>query len=267
MKNVVIGSALFLALAVSAAGQDSKFKKDPNSVDQERPRTVAGETAEPEEQPILQAGTNLEAKLLSTLDVRKANVGDEVVLKTTDSIKQDGEVLVPKGTKLIGTVTEVTSRSDGNGTSAISIVFDRMENDIFSAPFSASIVSVAKAGSNLAAGDLFANDVSGSSSGTARASRRGSGGGLLGGATGAVGGVLNSTTSTVGSVANTAGNTLGNTVGGASGTLGRTVNGIRISQSGSASANGSTTLSAEGKNLKLNKGTMFRLQMDESVSN
>ncbi|HUF04634.1 MAG TPA: hypothetical protein VMM38_10725 [Aridibacter sp.] len=258
MKNVVIGSALILALAAASAGQDQKLKKDPNSVEEERPRTAAGEVMEPDGS-LVKAGTNLEAKLLSTLDVRKANVGDEVVLKTTKTLKQDGEVIVPKGTKLIGRVTEVTTESAGNGVSRLGIVFDRLENEEISAPFSASIVTIANAGSRLTAGDVVANETGGSAGSHTSVSKGSSGGGLLGGATGTVGGLLNTTTSTVGGVTNT--------VGSAGGSVLRTVNGIRISQSSGASADGSTTLSAEGKNLRLNKGTRFMLQTDQSVSN
>lgn len=263
MKNILIGSALVLALAAAAAGQDQKFKKDPNSIEEERPKTTAGEVTEPEAN-LIEAGTNLEAKLLSTLDVKKANVGDEVILKTTKTLKQDGEVIVPKGTRLFGRVTEVATESAGNGVSRIGIVFDRLQNDDISAPFSASIISIANAGNRVSAGDLFSSDSSGSAGGRTTVSRGSSGGGgLLGGATGAVGGVLNTTTRTVGGVTNTVGNTVGTT----GGSVLRTVNGIQISQSAHGSADGSTTLSAEGKDLRLRKGTRFVLQTDGSVSN
>ena len=55
----------------------------------------------------LQSGTQLAAQLQSTLDVRKAKVGDQVVLKTTEAIKTGGRTVVNKGARLIGRVTEV----------------------------------------------------------------------------------------------------------------------------------------------------------------
>jgi len=106
-------------------------------------------------------------------------------------------------------------------------------------------------------------DVSGSSNTTASGSTSGSGGGLLGGVGGAVGPVLGAATQTVGNVANTAGQTVGSTASG----LGQTINGIQISNSLSGSASGGTTLSTPGKNLKLEKGVTFQLQLSSQAGN
>ncbi len=107
---------------------------------------------------------------------------------------------------------------------------------------------------------------SSSSSGTVSRSSSGSGGGLLGGATGAVGGVVNTTANTVGTVANTTRQTAGSAAGTVANTAGRTINGINISRPAGASAQGGTTLSAQSKNLRLEKGAAFQLQVNGSVS-
>ena len=268
MKKTLFGTGLILALAVSAFAQDGKFKKDPNQVENKE-AGASGNSQEPVREPDdsmdnlnFESGTNLEAKLLSTLDAKKAAVGDEVVLETTKSVKQDGEVILPRGSKLIGRITEVKRKSKDDKSSRIGIVFEQLQNEAFTVPVSASIVSIANAASSLSAGDLFSSDMSGSSRTSTRTSGSSSGGGgLLGGATGAVGGVLNSTAGTVGGVTNT----VGSTARGTAGTLVRTVDGIQIMQSGSASAGGTSTLSMENKNLRLNKGTRFQLQLNESV--
>lgn len=213
---------------------------------------------------ILNAGTRLEAQLQSAVDVRRSKVGDEVVLKTTKSVRQDGEVVVPKGTRLIGRVTEIQRKTKENGTSRIGMVFDRIEGKNLSAPINASIVSVVAAQATATAGDVFAGDASGTSTTSGRASSGGGGsGGLLGGVGSTVGGVVNTTASTVGGVANTA----ATTVGGATNTLGRTVGGLQVSQSAAGSATGSSTISSQDKNLRMEKGATLQLTVIGSVQN
>ena len=150
------------------------------------------------------------------------------------------------------------------------MVFDRLQGKELDMPISASIVSVATAQANAAAGDLFATDLSGSSSTSGSASsggRSSGGGGLLGGVGSTVGSVVNTTTSTVGQVAGTATSAVGSTVGQTTGTLGRTVNGLQISQSASGSASSSSMISAQGKDVKIEKGATFNLRLDGSVQN
>ena len=206
--------------------------------------------------------TALEAELQKTLDVKNSKIGDEIVLKVTQNIKQDGEVVVPKGAKIIGRVTEVKEKTKSSAMSKLGVVFERIEGKNLNAPISATITSITNVASSASAGnDLFSSDTSANSSSTATVSK--SSGGLLGGVTNTVGGVVNTTTNTVGDVTNTA----GQTVGGATRTVGNTVGGIKISQAANASASGSTTLSAENKNLKVEKGATFKLFVNESVEN
>src|SRR5947209_4277286 len=75
----------------------------------------------------IQAGTQLAAQLENTLDVRKARVGDRVVLKTREAIRANGQTVVGKGARLIGHVTEVQQRTRTNGQSRVGLVFDRLE--------------------------------------------------------------------------------------------------------------------------------------------
>ena len=205
----------------------------------------------------LMLNTALEAELQKTLDVKNSKIGDEIVLKVTQNIKQNGEVVVPKGAKIIGRVTDVKEKTKSSAMSKLGVVFERIEGKNLNAPISATITSITNVASSASAGnDLFSSDTSANSSSTATVSK--SGGGLRG-----VGGVVSTTTNTVGDVTNTA----GNTVGGATRTVGNTVGGIKISQAANASASGSTTLSAENKNLKVEKGATFKLFVNESVEN
>lgn len=266
MKKTYFLIGFIAALSLSTFAQKQKTQP----VDDPKPRSEAasgkrsngGDSAG----SMLQAGTNLEAQLQSMVDVKKSKVGDEVVLKTTKTIKQNGEVIVPKGSQLIGRITEIKQKTKDNATSKVGMVFDRIQGKNLDMPINASIISVATAQVSAAAGDLFAGDVSGgsSTSGGASSGGRSTGGnGLLGGVGSTVGGVVNTTTSTVGSVAGTATNTVGQTTG----TLGRTVNGLQISQSASGSASSSSTISAQGKDVKIEKGATFQLRLDGSVQN
>lgn len=249
MRKILIITGLIMLLSVFGFSQ--KNKKSPND---------AVEPQKSGENVLLESGTRLDAELQSTLDVKKSKVGDEVVLKTTKSIKQNGETIVPKGTSLIGRITEVQQKPKNGGMSKIAMVFDRIEGKNLDAPISASIVSIINTAANTGASDMINSDVSGSSStsGNTRSS-----GGLLSGVTNTVGGAANTATQTVGGVTNT----VTRTIGDATQTVGQTVNGIQISKSVSGSAQNSTTLSSANKNLRLEKGLTFQLRLNSSVEN
>lgn len=211
---------------------------------------------------MLDSGTRIDGQLQNTVDVKKSKVGDEVVLKTTKAIKQNGRTVVPKGSKLIGRITDVQERTKSNGMSRLGMVFDRLEGKDMATPVNASIVSITNAAAGARVGDTADADLFGSSSTTTRTSTGGSsGGGLLGGVTSTAGGVLNTTTQTVGGITDTTRQTVGSTAG----TVGRTINGIQISNSTSASAQSGTTLSSANRNIRLEKGVTMQVQLNISV--
>lgn len=258
MRSIVICTSLILISAALAFGQGSAQTSAAASGDKS---VKAGKG------PLsLDSGTRIEGQLQNAVDVKKARVGDEVILKTTKAIKQNGQTVVPKGAKLLGRVTEVAKRTKENGTSRLGMVFDRIQGGDLSAPINASIVSVTNAVASTRVADAADADVFGSSSTSTRASgspSTGSSGGLLGGVTNTVGGVLNTTTQTVGGVTNSAGSTVGSTAG----AVGRTVNGIGISNSAGASGSAQTnsTLSAANRDIRLEKGATIQLELNSSV--
>lgn len=272
MKRAYILLGLVVVLSISVLGQKQKTQPGDEPAPSKRTSKPAPEKKTSSgDDSLLKAGTVLNAELQSAVDVKKSKVGDEVVLKTTKAIKENGEVIVPKGANLIGRVTEVKQKAKDNATSSISMVFDRIQGKNLDMPVNASIVSVLTAQASAAAGDMFSSDVSGSSStsGSASAGRssNSSGGGLLGGVGSTVGSVVNTTTSTVGNVAGAATNTVGNAVGSTTGTLGRTVNGLQISTAASGSASSSSTISAQDKNVRIDKGATFQMRLDGTVHN
>ena len=223
----------------------------------------------------LDSGTHLAGQLQNTIDVRRAKVGDQVVLKTTQAIKAGGRTVVGKGSRLVGHVTEVAQKSKGNSESRVGILFDRLEQGSLQTPIAATITSITSGNASAHASneDLFASDTMAGSSArsttSARSSSSGNNGGLLGG----VGGVVNSTTSTVGSVVGSSTAAVGSTVdsttsavGNTTTGVGRSLGGIQVSQSSSTSVDGSSLLSLQGGNLRLEKGTNFNLVVTQSAS-
>jgi hypothetical protein len=66
------------------------------------------------------------AVLDSSLDSKKAKEGDPVVAHMVDTIKsQDGRVILPRGTKLLGTVVRSEARSKGAPESELAIAFEK----------------------------------------------------------------------------------------------------------------------------------------------
>lgn len=212
----------------------------------------------------LQSGTQLGAQLQNTLDVRKAKVGDRVVLKTTNAIKSNGRIVVDKGARLVGRVTDVQQSTSASGASSVSLVFDRLESGSLQTPINATITSITRAGthSRVDDGGIASSTSAQSNTRASSSSRQSSGGSVLGGVTGTVGNVVDSTARTTGSVVGGTTGAVGETVGGVT----EGVGGIRISQSSDTSVGGSTTVSLTGDNLRLEKGTSFRLRLNQSAS-
>ena len=73
----------------------------------------------------LPSGIAMNAELNSSLDSRKAKVGEKVEAHTTAAVEVDGKTIVPKGAKLEGHVTEATARSKGDSGSTLAIQFDK----------------------------------------------------------------------------------------------------------------------------------------------
>ncbi|HEY0004330.1 MAG TPA: hypothetical protein VGB17_05930 [Pyrinomonadaceae bacterium] len=262
MKKFVIALTLLIACAAAASAQEQRSRTNAGA-------SSASSVSKRDSTLNIQSGTRLAAQLENTLDARKARVGDRVVLRTTEAIKENGRTIVGKGARLIGHVTEVRQSARGSAQSSIGLVFDRLEKGSLELPITASITSITQAATRARAGDddLFAADaIARSSTSTRGGAQRGSGGGLLGGVGNTVGGVVETTTQTTGSVVGGTTEAVGSTVGNTTNAVGRTVSGIQISQSSSASAEGGSTLSLSGGNLRLEKNTTFHLALSQSAS-
>ena len=266
MKRLLL---IVLAVAVSASVTFSQKARTSGSA------TASNETSASTQgrQVNLASNTALAAQLENSLDASRAKVGDRVMLKTTQAVKQNGETLVPKGAKLIGHVTEVQQRTKSNGESRIGIAFDRLQKGALDIPITATVVSIIQTRAQTRATDSSLDSETMSSSSSSTTTRSSSGGGLVGGVGNTVGGVVNTTTSTVGNVAGATTTAVGSTVGATTnattntaGNLTGSLKGLQITQSNSASAEGGSTLSLNRGNLRLESGTTFNLLVSSSTS-
>ena len=245
--------AAALALAACAAVSFAQTQTDTRAAAGAQHSTSVGRDGG---QLDLATGTRLTGELQSALDVSRARVGDRVVLKTTEALKQNGRTVLKKGAQLVGRVTDVQRRARGGAESSVTVHFDTVQSGSLASPVSLTIDSVTRAAAHARAGDEEVGAESGAraSSRTSSSSGGSSGGGLLGGTVGAVG-------NTVGGVAGAAGDVVGSTAETVGSTLGR----VRVTQSAGLSAEGGSTLSLAGGDLRLEKGTTFRLTVNESA--
>lgn len=71
----------------------------------------------------LPAGTKIKAELRSTLDSAHARVGERVHAVTTSDVKVHGQKLLPRGSKLLGSITAVTPAESAQSPSHLAVVF------------------------------------------------------------------------------------------------------------------------------------------------
>lgn len=78
----------------------------------------------PPAQSSLTNGTQMQAELTKSLDAKKAKSGDEITAKVIQDVKVNGSVVLQKGSKLIGHVTEAQGKTK-DGESKLGVVFDK----------------------------------------------------------------------------------------------------------------------------------------------
>ena len=211
----------------------------------------------------LNSGTTLQAELTKSLDAKKAKPGDEVTAKATQDVKSNGQVVVRKGSKLIGHVTEAQARTKDNAESKLGIVFDHaVLKDGSQVAFTGMVQALAAAQTApLSAGSDDTMGGGGSVSGPAPRAMGSTGavGGVVGGAASSVGSTVGGVGDTVGSAAGTVGGTANGTLSGASrGVVGLKGLTLNSAASGSTSTQASV-ISSTTQNVKLDSGTQMVL--------
>ncbi len=228
----------------------------------------------------LASGTAFNAALTSPIDSKKCKPGDPVNAHSTEAVKSEGKTVIPKGSKLVGHVTQASARGKGESESSLGIVFDKaiLKNGQ-EIPLNAGIQAIASAQSSASAAGSDMDEMGGmgaSAAGSGMAGGRGALGGVASTAGGAAGTVTNTAANvggvaggTVNSAANAGGNIAGTTKGAVGGlnTAGQLtsnsqgvfgLNGLNLSAAGSNATEGSVITSA-GKNVHLESGTRMLL--------
>ena len=235
----------------------------------------------------LASGTAINAALSGPVDSKKAKPGDAVTAHTTEAVKAEGKTVIPKGTKLVGHVTQASARAKGESESAVGVVFDKaiLKNGQ-EIPVNASIQALAAAQNStaVAGSDL---DAVGSAGGSAAGSAGAGGRGALGGVTSTAGGAVGGVTNTAANVGRTAGTTAGGAVNSAAGVAGSSkgavgglnaagqltsnsqgvfgLNGLNLAAATSSDTQGSV-ITSTGKSVHLDSGTRMLLMTQAEAS-
>ncbi|MGC1463837.1 MAG: hypothetical protein WA802_16670 [Terracidiphilus sp.] len=222
-------------------------------------------------------------ELEGKLDSKTAKPGDRIVLKTDKKMQTADGTLIPKGSRLVGHVTEVQAHEKDHAESQLGLAFDHAElKDGQSMAIHSMIESVQPSAGAIAGGSMANEDAldapmasgGGGMGAGARGGGRVGGGGLLGGAvggatqtTGRVGSDLGSTTGgAVRTTSNLSGDATGDLAHGVSGatqgagSLGARATGLPgVMLNGDAAGSASGMLSAANKNVHLDSGTQMVL--------
>jgi hypothetical protein len=91
-------------------------------------------------------GITIRVSLERSVDARKNHAGDEVLARTTENVNSKQQIVLPKGSKLVGHVTEVRAKAKDESPSLLGIRFDRaVLKDGHEIPLAVSIQALAAA--------------------------------------------------------------------------------------------------------------------------
>jgi hypothetical protein len=262
------------AQASSSASSSTSVQADKSGAAASSNTSTASSAKAGQSSAALSSGTAVNATLSQPVDAKKNKPGDQVTAKTTEATKSDGKVVIPRGSKLIGHVTECKSRSKEEKESALGIVFDKaiLKNGE-EIPLNVTIHALAAA-QTAAATSVGGDDLAGG--GGAVSSARASGGGALGGVrstAGAAAGTVTNTAASAGGVAGGAVNSTLNAAGAARGAVGGLnaagqltsnsqgvfgLEGLNLNTAASNSTQGSL-ITSTSKNVHLDSGTQLLL--------
>jgi hypothetical protein len=108
-----------VAVGVLSIGISEAANGQTNAGTSQNAQAPASETSS-----VLGSGAILQAELSKGLDVKKAKLGDTVEAKLTQDMKANGKVLLRRGSKLLGHVTDVQVKS-GETAARLGFMFDK----------------------------------------------------------------------------------------------------------------------------------------------
>jgi hypothetical protein len=265
--DIQSGGSAFQNASVSA-GKSGAQVNSSTSTDVSQNTTASGKRADAQASSSsrLQSGSTVQAELTKPVDARKDKSGDEVTAKTTQDVKSDGKIVLPKGSKIVGKVTQAQARTKGQAESQLGIVFDHaILKDGTQVPVSFAIQAISN--SQAAASAATAEDsaaIEGNVGGMASASGSSGNRGLVGGVASTAGNVVNTAGSATGATLHTANATGANVAGGLTssshGVVG--IPGLTLSSAASSSTNAGSLISSASSNVRLDSGTRMLLRVN-----
>jgi hypothetical protein len=94
----------------------------------------------------LAGGITIQVSLEKSVDARRNHAGDQVLARTTENVNSKRQIVIPKGSKLVGHVTEVRAKAKDESRSVLGIRFERaVLKDGHEIPLAVSIQALAAA--------------------------------------------------------------------------------------------------------------------------
>jgi hypothetical protein len=138
-------TVLFLAVVLLSTACLAQSSADTQAAGSAAPRTSVS----------VPPGTTVQVELLKAVDAKKAKPGDEVVAKVTQDVKSNDKVVLPKGSKVMGKVTQAQGRAKGQDESKLGLAFDSaVLKDGTKVPISFTIQAVADSSGAMAQATL-----------------------------------------------------------------------------------------------------------------
>jgi hypothetical protein len=269
--TILAAAALLTGCSISAAQTTSPSTQDGAQATGNSSLNATKQTGAPES---LAAGTAVNAQLSKPVDSKKVNRGDAVEAHTTEAVRSDGKVVLPKGTKLVGHITRATAKSRGDADSTLAMQFDRaILKDGREMPLQVTIQALASSENASVSGDEL-QPMTGMPSGAASGGRA-SGNTVGGAASGAASTVPRTAGTAVSGVESAAGQTAdeaGRAASAAtpSGELRASSHGViglsGLSLNAGANPTEGSLITSTGKNVHLDSGTRLLLVTQAATS-
>ena len=271
MKNLTLNPLTVVLLCAAAVPQAAGSQKTTSSPSSPGAQASATSSHQAHDSSFRVADGNVfHVVLAKNLDAKKNKMGDEVTTTIVEDLKSNGEVTIPKNSKVVGHITQIQARNKEHPQSQIAIAFDRLViRDGGEILLSASIQAVAAPETvpinNSDQSSIEYGEMGGSMGGTiAGSGGRGSSPSSYpsgGGGRGSSGGVAG----TAGGGGSSEGRTAGQATGSYSGGLSAATQGVvglkGLSLSTQGEASQGSVISSDHQNVHLEHGTQFVLRV------
>jgi hypothetical protein len=255
---ILLGTANAQTPAQASGSETTAVSSNQTSAASSNSATVAksGSTAAGQ----VQSGSTVHAELAKPVDVRKNKPGDEVVARTTQDVQSNGKVVIPRGSKIVGHVTEAKARAKGQPDSSLGLAFDHaVLKDGTTVPVTFAVQAIGNSsGAAKAEDDSLMSPGAGMATSSASAVRS-TGGGLIGGVGSTAGAVTSTAAGTTGS--------LGGVGGGVSAPLSASSQGAigmrNFNLASATTSSTSSTITSNTSNVRLDSGTEMILRANQ----